>query len=79
MDVSFEFNKAYVIESLGNERKTGKELYDDLLRWQSYKIKGFEAEIFQPVTKADFFDTIEQIKLDSVSNGKYPIIHIEIS
>lgn len=76
--MGFEFNKAYVIESLGKERKTGEELYNDLLRYKEYQIPDFTAQLFQPHTKAEFIDCLETIKDDIVSNGIYPIIHLEL-
>ena len=33
---TFKFNRLYIIESL-QERLTGKQLYDDLIKWQEYK------------------------------------------
>lgn len=76
--MDFEFNKVYVIESLGFERKTGEELYNDLLKIKTYQLENFTAELFQPVTKAEFVECLESIKDDIVSNGIFPIIHLEL-
>ena len=45
----FKFNKVYVIESLNSKEEilTGKELFDDLLRWKEYQIKDLKTELFQ--------------------------------
>jgi hypothetical protein len=76
----FEFNKVYVIESLDDskEKLTGKELYDDLLRWKEYQIADFKAEYISVDNKTDFLKTLETIKDDCTTKGHYPILHFEI-
>jgi hypothetical protein len=76
----FEFNKVYVIESLDEtkEKLTGKELYDDLLRWKEYQITDFKAEYISIDTKSDFIKTLETIKDECTTKGYSPILHFEI-
>ena len=76
----FEFNKVYVIESLdaSKEKLTGKELYEDLLRWKEYQIADFKAEYISVINKTDFFKSLENIKEDCTTKGHYPILHFEI-
>jgi len=76
----FKFNKVYVIESLDvtKEKLTGKELYDDLLRWKESQITDFKAEYIPVDNKTDFLKTLETIKDDCLTKGQYPILHFEI-
>jgi len=76
----FEFNKVYVIESLNDreEKLTGTELYNDLLRWKEHQIKDFKAELIQVEDRKEFFKTIEFIKDECATKGQFPIIHFEI-
>lgn len=76
----FTFNKIYVIESLnGQEEKlTGEELYNDLLKWKEYQIKDFKAQLIKVDDKKDFFEKIDFIKDECTTKGQYPIIHFEI-
>lgn len=76
----FKFNKVYIIESLNSniEKQTGKELFNDLLKWKQYQLKDFNSELFQVNDKKDFFEKIDKIKDDCTVLGYYPIIHFEI-
>jgi len=76
----FKFNKVYVLESLDEtkEKLTGKELYDDLLRWKEFQIADFKAEHIPVDDKAGFLKTLETIKDDCTTTGNYPILHFEI-
>lgn len=76
----FKFNKVYVIESLDpkEDKLTGQELYEDLLRRKTYQIKDFKTELFQVESKEDFFEKLEHIKNESITEGYYPILHFEI-
>ena len=76
----FKFNKVYVIESLDStkDKLTGQELYEDLLRRKTYQIKDFKSELFQIETKKDFFEKLEHLKNESITEGYYPILHFEI-
>lgn len=77
---TFQFNKVYVIESLDEteEKLTGKELYDDLLRWKEYQIADFKAEYISVDNKAGFLQTLETIKDECTTKGHFPILHFEI-
>jgi hypothetical protein len=76
----FEFNKVYVIESLDEktEKLTGKELYEDLLRWKEFQIKDFKSEYIPVADRKDFFKILETIKDECTTKGQYPILHFEI-
>ena len=76
----FEFNKVYVIESLDDktEKLTGKELYEDLLRWKEFQITDFKAEYIPITHRTDFFKVLESIKDECTTKGQYPILHFEI-
>lgn len=75
----FYFNKVYVIESLSSgDRKTGKELFDDLLRYQVIKYPQLSVE-YKPVsTRAGWDALMVEIAMDCEQNGNQPILHIEI-
>ncbi|MBK8656915.1 MAG: hypothetical protein IPN20_24110 [Haliscomenobacter sp.] len=70
-------NSIFVIESLENERKTGKELHDDIIN----KFNVFNGEFYtfyRPVaSRKEFLDVLEEI-VDLTYKKQYkPIIHIE--
>lgn len=76
---NFYFNKIYVIESLpSGDRKTGKELYDDLLRYQMIKHPKLTAE-YKPISSSDEWDCLmNEVAVDCEQNGNQPILHLEI-
>ena len=77
--MNIHFNRIYIIESLRcNERKTGTELYDDLLRWKQITHPDFEAVLKTPTTRDEFISLFDSILEDCVNNGIAPIIHFEI-
>lgn len=78
---TFNFNKIYVIESLDSnkEKQTGKELYDDLLRWKEQEHNGkLQAELIQISSKKEFFKSLTCIAEDCKKINLKPILHIEI-
>ncbi|MBJ6368136.1 hypothetical protein [Snuella sedimenti] len=78
---SINFNKIFVIESLDSteEKETGKELYDDLLRWKEIQLGApFKAELIQVKNRIQFFESLKKIKNECKNNSVYPIIHFEI-
>lgn len=76
---SFCFNKIYVIESLpADDRQTGKELYDDLLRYESIKYPQLSVEYRSIVDKSAWDVLMEEIAMDCVQNGNQVILHLEI-
>ena len=77
----FTFDRIYVVESLdeNKEKLTGKELYDDLLRWKELSFIGkLKTELLQVESKKQFFDVISQIKEECTTGGHHPILHFEI-
>jgi hypothetical protein len=80
MKKTFEFNKIYVIESLRqSDLNTGQELFNDNVKYGLWKKGLYEhCEFFLPKSKADFFDTVEKIKLEIEEKSIYPIIHLEM-
>lgn len=77
--IDFEFNRIYVIESLGNsDRLTGEELYNDLLRWKEYEHKGFEAYYYTIDNRTDFFSKLNEVNEKCEKKGFVPILHLEI-
>lgn len=76
---NFYFNKIYVIESLlPSDRKTGKELFDDLLRYQVMKYPRLSVE-FKPISTRPEWDVLmDEIAVDCEQNDNQPILHIEI-
>ena len=78
---TFNFNKIYVIESLDSkvERQTGKELYEDLLKWKEFEFEGkLETELIQIQDRNDFFASFERIKGECLNFKRIPILHLEI-
>ncbi len=76
----FQFNKVYVIESLDSEEEklTGQELYNDLLRWKEYQVKDFKSDLIQVSNKSEFKAALDRIKEECTTKGFYPIIHFEV-
>lgn len=74
----FKFNKIYVIESLLNERQTGKELYDDIIKRRSYCHSDLVTEYVQVLSLKDWGCTIERITQEVRDNHAIPILHLEL-
>ena len=73
----FLFSKIYIIESLPhNERRTGKELFDDIVRRMS-ELKGINSEYFNIKSLIDLNLCLTSIKSDVFNVGHYPFIHFE--
>ncbi len=73
------FNKIYVIESLGaDDKKTGQMLYHDII-----KIRLFQKELFNNCelifvnSKAEFLKALDHIREETIHNLVNPIIHLE--
>lgn len=76
---NFRFNKIYVIESLSSkDTKTGKELYDDLLRYKEFEIDKLTVDYKEINSKKEFIEFLKGIAKDCRLNSVYPIIHLEI-
>jgi hypothetical protein len=76
---NFKFNKIYVIESLGkDEQKTGKELYDDIIRWRQMSSNNkFQCEYKSINNKIEYKTLIAEIEKEC-KNGIFPILHFEL-
>lgn len=76
---TFDFNKIFVLESLFGERQTGKELYQDILRWQKFKHKGkLQIEFIEITNKSEFNLFFEALTHECRTEGIMPILHLEI-
>jgi len=79
MKRKFRFNKLYIIESLElNEKKTGTELHDDLIRWKVFDNDKLSTELIIVNSKKCFFSTLKKIQEECATEDKYPMIHFEI-
>lgn len=77
--MKIHFNRIIIIESLGNiERRTGTELYNDLLKWKSVTHPVFEAILETPITKDEFMSLFDKILDVCINDGIAPIIHFEV-
>lgn len=71
------FNKLWVIESLpSGELRTGKNLFDNQLDKAKQVQQNLVVKFSEPITKAELFDVLEEIRKEAVS-GIYPMIHFE--
>ena len=75
---SFRFNKIYVVESLQDERQTGKELYDDIINRRSYYHSALATEFVKVLSLEDWNNTIEKIVQETKDNHVIPILHFEL-
>lgn len=75
----FNFNRIYIIESLRpQDRKTGKELYEDLLRYQEIKYPILKV-IYRCISSKKEWDSLmDEIAVDCEQKGNQPILHLEI-
>ncbi|MEQ9467409.1 MAG: hypothetical protein RLN88_08360 [Ekhidna sp.] len=69
-------NAVYIIESLEDETKTGKWLYEDIVAF-SYRDDVLRIEYFEFKSKLEFFQILNKIRREINSYGILPIIHIE--
>jgi len=78
--MNLDFNKIYTIQSLNalTEKLTGKELHDDIIRHLSTKHPGKSSELIDVVTKQDFINALNKIKIECETNSIKPIIHLEM-
>lgn len=74
----FRFNKIYVVESLQDERQTGKELYDDIIKRRSYCHSDLATEYVQVLSLEDWVNIIKRIKQETKDNHVIPILHFEL-
>ena len=76
---NFKFNKIYVIESLKeDEHKTGKELYEDIIRRRQMSNSDRFISEYKPINnKIEYKALLSEIEKEC-SNGILPILHFEI-
>jgi hypothetical protein len=73
------FNKIYVIESLpDDEKKTGFELCNGILKYSSYRNTRISYEYLPIKTKEDLFDNFEKIENSIIRYNSLPYIHFEV-
>lgn len=76
-DTGVEKNGIIVIESLkANERKTGKELFDDKLKWKGMLRKDMFVEYYPVYSKKDFIITLHDIS-NKMKPGEIFTLHFE--
>lgn len=79
MKDTINFNKVYIIQSLfENDKKTGTNLYNDLLRWHEYQLKPFSSELIDVYDKKSFKESLDLIKRNIEQEKQIPYIHFEI-
>ena len=77
--MNIHFNKIYVIESLqSNEKHTGTELHNNLLKYQSITHPDFESILKTPSSKQEWNQLFKEIEIDCKENNNSPIIHFEV-
>lgn len=69
-------NTLYIFESLLNEEKTGKWLYEDLVRF-TYVSDIYQMRYIPFESKKQFLQELENIKVEIKTELKLPTIHIE--
>jgi len=76
--VMLEFNCAIVIQSLPeNERQTGKELYNDIIKRSCDRI-GLLSRLFDVSSRSDIYSCFKAILEASGSKKFFPLIHFEM-
>jgi len=69
-------NTLYIFESLVNEEKTGKWLYEDLVRF-TYVSDIYQMRYIPFESKKQIFQELENIKVEIKTELRLPTIHIE--
>lgn len=78
MKMDLFFNRIYVIESLlGDERKTGKHLYENKLIHLNAKYPDLSCELHQIESKQELLDLLAEIEKACKADAVFPIIHLE--
>jgi hypothetical protein len=73
-----KFNKIYVVESLRREdKKTGTDLYQDILRWRTKDLEK-DSELLQVKSTQEFFEFFQKVEHEVLFAHVYPLIHLEI-
>lgn len=72
------FDAVYVVESLRNtDRKTGEELYDEVIGPAGYRHSKLLTELVQPTNREEFFKAFHGFVEKAVKEDRWPLIHIE--
>lgn len=77
---SIRFNKIWIIESLKNDSKTGRNLKENISDYLDYEDKKYKdrdvSVVYKtPNTKQEFLDVLDEILCEA--ENVYPIIHLE--
>lgn len=68
----------WIIQSLGaDERQTGQNLYDDVLKLKRFKEEILTVELTNVATREEFFSALSDIKDKIVNEQWHVIVHIE--
>lgn len=68
-----------VIQSLPDkETQTGRKLYEEILKYISFKKTYIENEFFDITDKSDFFSVLKEINEKAVNENKFYFLHFEI-
>lgn len=60
--MEFRFNKIYIVESLPeNEEKTGRDLYNDVVRWKTYNNPDLRSELISPNNRIEWLLFIDKV------------------
>lgn len=72
---SIFFNAIYIVQSLrADDRKTGQELFDDIIRWRTSE--SLDARVDNIFTKVDLFKHFDFIR-NNIDGQIFPFIHFE--
>lgn len=78
MTTKFSFNTIYIIESLfEGDKKTGQNLYNDLIKWRTLKEDNLHSKLFTLEHKLDFYKVFNEIQAE-IAKGFSPFIHFEV-
>ena len=73
------FSKIVIIQSLPHgDEFTGTKLHEDLEILAAFYELGLEIDLVNVTTKRELLDTLESLKICSVEDGSYPLLHLEI-
>lgn len=72
------FDAVYVIESLRDtDRKTGEELYDEVIGPAGFQHDRLITELVQPRDRTEFFAAFQSFVTKAIQNDRWPLLHIE--
>lgn len=75
---TFSFNKIAILESLSEgERKTGRQLYDDLEMVKIGRARQLNTEYKSVSSKIEFFAYIETLRIGAEVEETFPVLQIE--